>query len=148
VRTLPEALYAPFSGMPNVKFTFDTTYDLLSAAQAAIVTSGTATLETALFRVPQAVIYKAGFLEMKLLKKLVKVKFISLPNLVADNLIIKEFIQEDASARNLIDELERLVSAGPYRNTMLENYEGLWKRLDTGSASQNAATLMIKYLKS
>lgn len=146
VRNLPEELYAPFAGIGNVRLTFDSTYDLLSAAQAAIVTSGTATLETALFRVPQAVVYKAGFLEMKLLKRLVKVKFISLPNLIADEQIIKEFIQEDAGTKNLVEELNRMLNVSSYRKAMLDNYDKVWKQLDTGSASQNAARLMVEYL--
>jgi lipid-A-disaccharide synthase len=147
VKTLPASLYAPFDGMSNVKLVFDSTYDLLSVSTAAIVTSGTATLETALFGVPQAVIYRAGYLEMKLLKSLVKVKFISLPNLIADDLVIREFIQEDLNSANLNAELDLMVSEGGYREKMVSNYKKIWQLLDTGSASENAARLMVGYLK-
>jgi len=147
VRTLPDSLYAPFRGMVNVKLIFDSTYDLLSVSTAAIVTSGTATLETALFGVPQAVIYRAGYLEMKLLRFLVKVKFISLPNLVADELVIREFIQEDMNSANLNAELDRIIELGPYRDKMLAGYKKIRQLLDTGSASENAARLMTGYLK-
>lgn len=146
VKTLPQSYYAPFTGLKNVSFVYEATYDLLSVAGAAIVTSGTATLETALFRVPQAVIYKAGYLEIKLLRRLVKVKFISLPNLIADDRVVVEFIQEDMTSRNLLDELDRLINEGPYRTSMLNNYEKIWRLLDTGSASENAARLMVGYL--
>jgi lipid-A-disaccharide synthase len=148
VKNLPASLYAPFDGIDNVKLVFDSTYDLLSVSAAAIVTSGTATLETALFGVPQAVIYRAGYLEMKLLKSLVKVKFISLPNLVADNLVIREFIQDELNSKNLNAELDLLVGPGEYRESMLNNYRKIWQLLDTGSASENAARLMVKYLRS
>jgi lipid-A-disaccharide synthase len=146
VKTLQGSLYAPFDGISNVKLVFDSTYDLLSVSTAAIVTSGTATLETALFGVPQAVIYRAGYLEMKLLKSLVKVKFISLPNLIADDLVIKEFIQDDMNSANLNAELDLMVSEGEYREIMLSKYKKIWQLLDTGSASENAARLMTGYL--
>jgi lipid-A-disaccharide synthase len=147
VKTLPGSLYAPFEGIENVKLVFDSTYDLLSVSRAAIVTSGTATLETALFRVPQAVIYRAGYLEMKLLKSLVKVKYISLPNLIADDLVIKEFIQDDMNSANLNAELDLMVGEGTYREKMLDSYNRIWQSLDTGSASENAARLMLGYLR-
>jgi lipid-A-disaccharide synthase len=147
VRTLPRSLYEPFHGIDNVKLIFDSTYDLLSVANAAIVTSGTATLETALFSVPQAVIYRAGFLEMKLLRLLVRVKFISLPNLIADELVIREFIQEDMNSVSLNTELDRIVEPGTYRDKMLDGYKRILQLLDTGSASENAARLMVGYLK-
>jgi len=146
VKTLPDALYAPFAGIANATLIFDSTYDLLSVSAAAIVTSGTATLETALFGVPQAVIYKAGFLEFKLLKRLVKVNFISLPNLIAGERVIGEFIQDDMTSANLNAELGRLVETGAYRDKMLDGYRKIRQLLDTGSASENAARLMFGYL--
>lgn len=147
VKTLDEQLYAPLRENSSVKFVYESTYDLLTHARAAIVTSGTATLETGLFKVPQAVIYKAGLLEYWLLKQLVKIPFISLSNLIANRLVIKEFIQHEMTATNLNTELKQLVEDTPTRKKMLEDYDDVYQMLDTGSASENAARLMVGYLK-
>lgn len=147
VKTLDEQLYAPLRENSSVKFVYESTYDLLTHARAAIVTSGTATLETGLFKVPQAVIYKAGLLEYWLLKQLVKIPFISLSNLIANRLVIKEFIQHEMTASNLNAELKQLVDDTPTRKKMLNDYDDVYRMLDTGSASENAARLMVGYLK-
>lgn len=147
VKTLHEELYQPLREISSVKFVYESTYDLLTHARAAIVTSGTATLETGLFKVPQAVIYKAGLLEYWLLKQLVKIPFISLSNLIANRLIIKEFIQHEMTATNLNAELKQLVEDSPTRKQMLSDYDDVYRMLDTGSASENTARLMIDYLK-
>jgi len=146
IQSLPPALYATLREIASVKFIFDGTYDLLSHAGAAIVTSGTATLETALFKVPQVVVYRAGKLELSIIRSLVKVKFISLVNLIADKLVVKELIQEQAIPRHVNAELSNLVEYPSYREEMLSEYERVYKILDTGSASENAAKLMVKYL--
>jgi lipid-A-disaccharide synthase len=148
VRTLPINLYAPLKKIPSVKFVYDSTYDLLHHSKAAIVTSGTATLETGLFKIPQAVIYAAGNLEYFLLKRLVKVKYISLINLIADKPVIKEFIQKEMSLINIDWELKLLMENSDYRQEMLNDYEKIYATLDIGSASENAARLMVKYLHS
>jgi lipid-A-disaccharide synthase len=103
IETLPEGLYEPLRTNSFVKFVYNATYDLLKIADAAIVTSGTATLETGLFNVPQVVIYKGGKLEIAVIRMLVKVPFISLINLIANKPVIKELIQRDANF-NTIDE--------------------------------------------
>ena len=146
VKNLSEELYAPIREITSVKFVYESTYDLLTHAQAAIVTSGTATLETGLFKVPQAVIYKASKLEYWILKKLVKAPFISLSNLIANRLVIKEFIQKEMNAANLSRELQQLVEETPVRAKMLSDYDEVYRILDTGSASENAARLMVGYL--
>lgn len=146
VKNLPEELYAPLKEIASVKFVYESTYDLLRHAQAAIVTSGTATLETGLFKVPQAVIYKASKLEYWILKKLVKAPFISLSNLIANRLVIKEFIQHEMNAVNLNHELKQLVEETPVRARMIADYDEVYRLLDTGSASENAARLMVGYL--
>jgi lipid-A-disaccharide synthase len=148
VKTLPSKLYEPLMRIPGVKMIFDSTYDLLSYADAAIVTSGTATLETGLFRVPQAVIYKAGVIEEKLLRALIKVNYISLVNLVADAPVVKEFIQYEMTWQNLDAELGMMLRNSDYRKRMLAGYDRIYKILDTGSASENAARLMFEDLKS
>ncbi len=146
VKTLPEDLYTPLSSISSVKFVYESTYDLLIHSQAAIVTSGTATLETGLFKVPQAVIYKAGALEYWLLKRLVKIPFISLSNLIVNRLVFKEFIQDEMNATNLNTELELLIENNSYRKKMRSDYDEVYRILDTGSASENTARLMYNYL--
>ncbi len=146
VSSLDGQLYEPLRSHPRVKWIADDTYNLLQVASAAVVTSGTATLETALFRVPQVCVYKAGWLEMQIGKAVVQVKHISLVNLIAGKEVIRELIQEDASPDAIAAELHRLVNVGPYRDTMLLAYQAIYATLDTGSASGNAARLMRKYL--
>jgi len=146
IQSLPPELYGALRQIASVKFIFDGTYDLLSHAGAAIVTSGTATLETALFKVPQVVVYKAGRLELSIIRTLVKVKFISLVNLIADKLVVKELIQEQAIPDNVNAELSNLIENPSYRKGMTSEYDRVYKILDTGSASENTAKLMVKYL--
>jgi lipid-A-disaccharide synthase len=147
VNSLPKELYAPLSSMPNVKMVMDASYDLLSLAKAAIVTSGTATLETGIFKVPQVVVYKMGGLEYQIASRLVKVEFISLVNLIADKEVVKELIQVKATVNAVSHELRQLMSNSNYTEVMLQEYDRIYKILDTGSASDNAGRLMVKYLK-
>jgi lipid-A-disaccharide synthase len=146
IDTMPQALYAPLKAYASVKFVYNTTYDLLKNADAAIVTSGTATLETGLFKVPQVVIYKGGSVEIAIIRSLVKVIFISLVNLIADKEVIKELIQQQATP-NIIDvELKRLLFDFNYRQTMVAEYDSIYKMLDIGSASENTAKLIVDFL--
>lgn len=120
------------------------TYELLSQAKAALVTSGTATLETALFGVPQAVCYKANPISYQIAKRLIKIKYISLVNLIMDRLIVREFIQHDMNAGNLQKELHRLLHSEDYAGEMKRNYTALTNLLAAdGQASQRAATAII-----
>lgn len=146
VNNLDKELYAPLRGLKNVTFVEEDTYNLLLHAHAAIVTSGTATLETALFRVPQMVVYRAGRLSYMLAKMVVKVRYISLVNLIAGKEVVKELIQHNANVEKMSAELKALLSDASYRNRMLENYDSIIKLLDTGSASENAARLMVNVL--
>ena len=147
VNNLDRSLYDPLSGFSNVRFVEEDTYNLLLHARAAIVTSGTATLETALFRVPQIVVYKAAPLTYSLAKMVIRVPFISLVNLIAGKAVVKELIQDDANADKISAELKALLSDGAYRDGMLADYDEVIRILDTGSASENAATLMVQYLR-
>ncbi len=147
VSGLDGSLYEPLRSHPRVKWVQDDAYNLLKLSKAAVVTSGTATLETALFNVPQVCVYKAGWLEMKIGKAVVQVPWISLVNLIAGREVIRELIQEEASVENLTAELSRLLMEGDYRKKMLAEYKEIHSTLDTGSASDNAARLMIDYLK-
>jgi lipid-A-disaccharide synthase len=148
VSNLDDSLYQSIQHLENVKFIQDAAYDLLTVADAAIVTSGTATLETALFKVPQAVVYKTGGFEYAIASRVVSVEFISLVNLIADKEVVKELIQEDAILPKLNEELSKLVANDSYRKEMMQEYERIYKTLDTGSASGNTSRLMLEYLKS
>ncbi len=147
VKSMPVMMYQPISRYSNVRLVFDATYDLLFHAHAAVVTSGTATLETALIKVPQVVVYKANRLEFFLASLMIKVEFVSLVNLIVKKEAIRELIQKEATAENVIVELRRLVYDQFYRNRLLKDYDQLLDILDTGSASENAAKLMIGYLR-
>lgn len=147
VNNLDRKLYDSISALPNVRLVEEDTYDLLLHAHAAIVTSGTATLETALFRVPQVVVYKTDALSYALAKMVVRVEFISLVNLIAGKEAVKEFIQSEANPENIGRELQSLVSDESRRRQVLGDYERIIRLLDTGSASENAAARMVRYLK-
>jgi lipid-A-disaccharide synthase len=141
-----EEYYQQFFDGPTLPVVFDATYDLLSSSDAAIVASGTATLETAILRIPEVVVYKANALSVWIARKLVKIKYISLVNLIMDDLVVKELIQEDYNEKVLSQELSRLLHDMPYREKMLENYEVLNNRLGEVGASERAAKLIVSYL--
>jgi lipid-A-disaccharide synthase len=122
------------------------TYDLLYHAEAAIVTSGTATLETALMGIPQVVCYKGSFLSYLVAKSVIRVKYISLVNLIMDREIIHELIQKDLTSQNLRDELKKILE-GKERQEIIKAYAGLRERLGGSGASAKAAGLMIQYLR-
>lgn len=127
----------PFS---NVTYVSGRTYDLLLEAKAALVTSGTATLETALFGVPEAVCYKGSWLSYQIGKRVVNVKYISLVNLIMDKLIVKEFIQNDMNAANLISELNELLHNNERLSQLQRDYVSLKEVLSQeGNASSKAA---------
>lgn len=147
VRNLDPALYAPLKELPNVRFVEEDTYNLLENARAAIVTSGTATLETALFRVPQVVVYKTSGFSYTVARAVIRVPYISLVNLIADKPVVRELIQKEASTHAVVSELKRLVEEGPHRETMLAAYDAIAETLDIGSASENTARLIASALR-
>ncbi len=146
VKTLSGDLYQGLRGLTNVTFVYEETYDLLTTADAAIVTSGTATLETALFKVPQVVVYKSPAITYHIVKALIRVPYISLVNLIGNKEVVKEMIQHDANDVEVSGELQKMLTDQSYRAAMLADYEKIWHTLDTGSASDNAGRLMVKYL--
>lgn len=146
VNNLDPVLYKDIRDLPNVTLVVEDTYNLLLNASAAIVTSGTATLETALFRVPQIVVYKANAISYWVGKRLIRVPFISLVNLIAGREVVKEMLQSQANLENVSGELKRILEDKTYRQDMIEGYDSIIKILDTGSASENAARLMLGYL--
>lgn len=138
---LPDDFYQPFlQKCPNALSVTNRTYELLAQAKAALVTSGTATLETALFSVPEVVCYKGNPISYQIAKRVIKISYISLVNLIMDRLVVKELIQNEMNEENLSKELERLMHNLHERQKMLEDYEALQQMLTSkGSPSQTAA---------
>lgn len=129
---------------PNLTVAKGKTYDLLATADAALVTSGTATLETALFGVPQVVCYKGNPLNYWIAKRMVghRIKFISLVNLIMDRAIVPELIQHDFTAQRLSGELQK-ITAGPGRERQLRDLAQLRAKLGSGGAADRAARLIV-----
>lgn len=131
----------------NVSYVADQTYNLLSQAEAALVTSGTATLETALFGVPEVVCYKGSYISYQIGKRLVKVKYISLVNLIMDKLVVKELIQQDMTAENLRAELQELLTNENRKVRLQKDYAKLKQILSQGgNASAKAARSIVHFL--
>ena len=147
VNNLPDHMYAVAKDNPNIKIIYENTYDLLTQAEAAIVTSGTATLETGLFKVPQVVVYKTNALTYSIAKRVIKTEFISLVNLVASKEVVKELIQKDCNPEKVATELQKLVVGGSQRNQVLQDYQHLQELMGETGASHRAGTLMVQYLK-
>lgn len=147
--SLDESFYRPFlKDYPNVSVVKNQTYRLLSKATAAIVTSGTATLETALFGVPEIVCYKGSNISYQIAKRLIKVNYISLVNLIMDKLVVKELIQNELTAENLRDELQQLLTNEAKQAQIKNDYAQLKTILAAGgNASANAATEIVAFLK-
>jgi len=123
------------SALPsNIKISFDETYNVLQQSKAAVVCSGTATLETALFNIPQVVVYKTSWLNYQIGKRVAKVQFISLPNLIVDKKIITELIQQDCTAENISNALNEVLTM-----TLADRYNLLYEKIGTQGASKNAA---------
>ncbi len=120
------------------------TYDLLSVSSAALVTSGTATLETALLKIPEVVCYKGNKISYQIGKRLVNVKFISLVNLILDKEVVTELIQDEFNESNLEDELFKILDH-KYREGMFDQYYELEQKLGGKGASEKTAKLIIKY---
>ena len=142
VESLPASVYKP-AKKAGIKLVFNQTYDLLSHATAAVVTSGTATLETALFRVPQIVVYRTSSVSYQIAKRLIRVPFISLPNLSAGKEVVKELIQEDFSVENLRAELQRIFTDVVYKGNMLQGYDLIREKIGEESASERTARIIL-----
>ncbi|WP_421976236.1 lipid-A-disaccharide synthase [Roseivirga seohaensis] len=127
----------------DVKIIFSRTYDILNNATAALVTSGTATLETALFRVPQVVCYKPGYVTYQLLSRIVKIKYICMVNLILDRMAVQELIESDLNEKRTVKELN-LILEGEKRSQMLKDYDELEIKMGGTGASARTAELMWK----
>jgi lipid-A-disaccharide synthase len=136
--------YTPFMlGYSNVSSVRNDTYALLMKSKAALVTSGTATLETALFAVPEVVCYKAGRLSYEIGKRLVNVKFISLVNLIMDKMVVKELLQQDLTTKNLVKELNELLYNKERQQQLQSDYSALKNILSAGGHASSAAAKSI-----
>ena len=147
--SLDDDFYTTFlNNYPGVTTVANQTYSLLSKASAALVTSGTATLETALFGVPQVVCYKGSSISYQIAKRLVNIKYISLVNLIMDREVVKELIQDKLTVQNLTNELENILHNQESRRQIEADYTSLKNLLQKqNNASEKAAAIVVDYLK-
>ena len=140
-----EALLQPYANVSSVR---GQTYQLLLQSKAALVTSGTATLETALFGVPEVVCYKGSNVSYQIAKRLIKVKYISLVNLIMDRLVVKELIQDELTAVNLQKELYEILTNPACIAQLQHDYQELTQKLSEGGyASANAAKSIVSFIR-
>jgi lipid-A-disaccharide synthase len=143
---LPSSFYDKYRSLYSfAEFVSGKTYDILSIADFAVVTSGTATLETAIFNVPQVVCYKSSYLSYRIAKWLVNIKFISLVNLIMDKEIVVELIQKEVSIKNIQKELDALIFDNSNRDRMLYDYNEMRKLLGKEGCSKKIAQDLIGY---
>lgn len=147
VDSFGEHFYHKIAGLTNIPVVTGRTYDLLKQASAAMVTSGTATLETAIIGTPEVVCYKGGFFSYLIAKKLIKVRYISLVNLIMDRLVVKELIQHELNSANLTRELYALLNNNMLKNRLENDYSDLRQKLGGPGASQRAAKSVLDFMK-
>ncbi len=145
--SLDEEFYSPFLKNTTISFVSNKTYALLRFSYAALVTSGTATLETALFKVPQVVCYKGNWVSYQIAKRIITLDYISLVNLILEREVVKELIQGDLTTKNLAGELKKILE-GPERKAQFEAYYELEQKLGGTGASEKVANLIVENLKS
>ncbi len=147
VNNLPESMYDEARQKENVTVIEGKTYDILHQAHAALVTSGTATLETALFEVPQLICYKTSVVSYKIAKSLIKVPYIGLVNLIAEEEIVPELIQQAFNPQRLQSELKKIVSETPEREAQRKGYQWIKHLLGKERASEKTARIIVQSLK-
>lgn len=145
--SVPAEFYTALVKDTDVTIVFGESYNLLRVAEAALVTSGTATLETALFNVPEVVCYRGGFISYHIAKQLVKIKYISLVNLILDKPAVKELIQTEFNAEQVKVELKKILFDNAYRTAMKQNFIELKEKLGGGGASAKTAQDIYSILK-
>ena len=148
--SISKAYYLPFLEGSSVRLVMNETYPLLSRAAAALVTSGTATLETCMFRVPQVVCYNTAFAKLFgiLRRFLLRVPYVSLVNLIANREVVRELVADTFSVDAIRRELDAILPGGNQREQMLADYEEVHRRLGDSQAPDVAAELIIKLLQS
>jgi lipid-A-disaccharide synthase len=140
--------YRSFCQDPSIAVVYDQTYALLRHAKAAVVTSGTATLETALIGTPLVVVYQAGKISYSIAKRLIKIPYISLVNLIPNKLVVKELIQHDFNTENLTKEVDKLLNDTAYRSLMKENFANIRQLLGGAGASEKIAADFSDWMQS
>lgn len=145
VSNLPIEMYKAYLN-DQISLVVDDTYNLLSNAESALVTSGTATLETGLFNIPQVVCYKTSLLSYHIARQLVKVKYASLVNLICEKEVVKELLQDDLNTENLIKELKATLTTK--RATIFADYQQLFKLIGKSGASQKVGSRIVEILQS
>ncbi|WP_299819170.1 lipid-A-disaccharide synthase [uncultured Pontibacter sp.] len=147
VSNFSKEYYEQYNKDPNIKIIYDQTYDLLAHAKAALVTSGTATLETALFNVPQVVCYKTSAISYFIGKMVIKVPYISLVNLIADKPIVTELIQDDFTPKKIVAELKQILFDKYFLKKQMDGYSLVRQKIGEHRTAERAAELMVGYLK-
>lgn len=140
------SFYNQFLKDKNVRFIANKTYDLLSVSHAALVTSGTATLETALFKVPEVVCYKGSWASYQIAKRIITLKYISLVNLIMDREVVSELIQDECNPKNIKQELAKLLEPA-YRTQLIKQYDELEQKLGGVGASDKTAKMIVDNIK-
>lgn len=145
--SIEKSVYNQLLQSYDAKVVYNETYELLQQSELAVVTSGTATLETALLRVPQVVVYKmsGGWLFHRFLELFIRVPYISLVNLIADKWLVKELVIEDFTVKKVREEIDRLLTQ-EYHDEVMKGYDELIELLGHGSASQKAAETIVRLL--
>ncbi|RQP16201.1 MAG: lipid-A-disaccharide synthase [Parapedobacter sp.] len=141
-----ESYYKQYMGEADLPVVFNATYDLLKHAEAAVVASGTATLETALLNVPQVVVYKANPLSIAIGRMVIQVKYISLVNLILDKPAVRELIQKECTTEEIAAELDRLLNKKAYREQVFADYTTLHQKMGEPGASGRTAQLITNFL--
>ncbi len=144
--SVPDEFYRNLTKDHHIKIITGATHDLLHNAHAGLITSGTATLETALFNLPQVVCYRGSNISFQIAKRIVDIKYISLVNLIMDREVVKELIQRDMNRKSVIQHL-KLIFEGKQREQMLKDYAELRDKLGGRGASKTAANIMLERLK-
>lgn len=145
VNTFKESFYKNILQGRDIKIVFNETYNLLNASSFAIVCSGTATLETALFNVPQMVCYKANLLSYLIATYIVKIKYISLVNIIMKKEVVKELLQKDCNENSLLQEFEKLLYDSSYSDKIKQDYLSLHNLLGAAGTSEKIATYIVKH---
>lgn len=145
--SIEKSVYNQLLQSYDAKVVYNETYELLQQSELAVVTSGTATLETALLRVPQVVVYKmsGGWLLHRFLELFIRVPYISLVNLIADKWLVKELVIEDFTVKKVREEIDRLLTQ-EYHDEVMKGYDDLIELLGHGSASDKAAETIVQLL--
>lgn len=142
-----ESFYRKYITASNVSLVFDQTYELLKKSVAAIVVSGSATLETAILNIPEIIVYQTSPITFNLGKLFVKLNNLGLPNLIMEHQIVPELLQSDMTAKNLDEALHSILYDAPFRQQILDDYEELRNKLGNVGASRRVAELVQRYMK-